>query len=77
MYGVGGQQLATTGEIELDEQFGRDIVCQKFIIADIVEDEILGYYFCKTYQAKRKWAYDELHLDVQKSGETQPRKKAE
>ena len=35
-------KLATTGEVELDVQLGTDIVRQKFIIADIVEDGILG-----------------------------------
>ena len=64
MYGVGGQELATTGEVELDVQLGTDIVCQKFIIADIVEDGILGFDFCKAHQAEWKWADDELHLDV-------------
>ena len=33
MYGVGGQELATSGEVELDIQIGDDIVRQKFIIA--------------------------------------------
>ena len=65
-YGVGGQELATTGEVELDVQLGTDIVRQKFIIADIVEDGILGFDFCKAHQAEWKWADDELHLNVQK-----------
>jgi len=69
MYGVGGQELATTGEVELDVQLGTDIVRQKFIIADIVEDGILGFDFCKAHQAEWKWADDELHLDVKKSSE--------
>lgn len=38
MYGVRGQKLATTGEIELDIQLGIDIVRQKFIIADILKE---------------------------------------
>ena len=38
MYGVGGQELATTDEVELDVQLETDIVSNKFIIADIVED---------------------------------------
>ena len=69
MYGVGGQELATTGEVELDVQLGTDIARQKFIIADIVEDGILGFDFCKAHQAEWKWADDELHLDVKKSSE--------
>ena len=71
MYSVRGQELATPGEEELDVQLGTDIVCQKFTIADIVKDRILGFEFCKTHQAEWKWADDELHLDVQKSGEKQ------
>ena len=68
MYGVGGQELATTCEVELDVLLGMDIVRQKFIKDNIVEDGILGFDFCKTHQAEWKWADDELHLDVQKAG---------
>ena len=42
MYGVGGQELATSGEVELDIQIGDDIVRQKFIIADIKKKK--GYW---------------------------------
>ena len=52
MYGVGGQELATTGEVELDVQLGTDIVHQRFIIADIVEDGILGFDFWQAHQAE-------------------------
>ena len=61
--------MATTGIVESDVQLGMDIVYQKFNVADIVEDGIQGFNFCKAHQAEWKWADDELHLDVQKSGE--------
>ena len=31
--------------------------------------EFLGFYLFKAQQAEWKWADDEMHLDVQKSGE--------
>ena len=68
MYGVGDQEFATTGEVELDVQLWTGVVHQKFI-ADIVEDGILGFDFCKAYQAEWKWTDDELQFDVQKPGE--------
>ena len=55
MYGVGGQELSTTGECELDIQIGSEMVCQKFIVADIKEESILGYDFCRNHKAEWKW----------------------
>ena len=62
MYGVGGQELATSGEVELDIQIGDDIVRQKFIIADIKEEGILGFDFCKNHQAEWRWKDNQLKL---------------
>ena len=62
MYGVGGNELATTGEIELDIQIGTEIVRQKFIIAHIKEQGILGFDFCRNHQAEWKWQNKELTL---------------
>ena len=62
MYGVGEQELATSGEVELDIQIGDDIVRQKFIIADIKEEGILGFDFCKNHQAEWRWKDNQLKL---------------
>ena len=62
MYGVGGQELTTSGEVELDIQIGDDIVRQKFIIADIKEEGILGFDFCKNHQAEWRWKDNQLKL---------------
>ena len=62
MYGVGGQELATSGEVELDIQIGDDIVRQKFIIADIKEEGILEFDFCKNHQAEWRWKDNQLKL---------------
>ena len=62
MYGVGGNELATTGEIELDIQLGEEIVRQRFIVADIKEDGILGFDFCRNHQAEWRWQNKELTL---------------
>ena len=45
MYCVGGHELATRGEVEIDVQPEMDIVRQKFIIADIVKDGISRFLF--------------------------------
>ena len=62
MYGVGGQELSTTGECELDIQIGSEIVRQKFIVADIKEEGILGYDFCRNHKAEWKWGQDDLEM---------------
>jgi len=62
MYGIGGQELTTAGEVELDVQIGKDIVRQKFIIADIREEGILGFDFCKNHKAEWRWKDGELKL---------------
>ena len=62
MYGVGGEELKTTGEVELDVQIGDEIVRQRFIIADIKEEGILGFDFCQSHQAEWKWKEKEITL---------------
>ena len=62
MYGVGGNELHTTGEIEIDLQLGEEIVRQKFIIADLREEGILGFDFCRNHQAEWKWKDKEITL---------------
>ncbi len=71
MYGVGGQELTTSGEIELDVQTGDDIVRQKFIVADIWEDGILGFDFCKNHQAEWRWRDNQLKLGAERQEETE------
>ena len=73
MYGVGGQELATTGEVELDVQIGTDIVRQKFIIADIQEEGIWGFDFFSNQQAEQRWAENELHLGTKNTESTSER----
>ena len=65
MYGVSGQELATSGEVELDVQIGDDIVRQKFIVADIREEGILGFDFCKNHQAEWRWRDNQLKLGAE------------
>ena len=65
MYGVSGQELATSGEVELDVQIGDDIVRQKFIVADIREEGILGFDFCKKHQAEWRWTDNQLKLGTE------------
>lgn len=66
MYGVGGQELNTTGEVELQIQLDKNVVRQKFIVADIEEEGILGFDFFKMHQAEWRWSDNELILgDVQ------------
>ena len=62
MYGVGGNELATTGEVLLDVQLGDEIIRQKFIIADIKEQGILGFDFCQNHQAEWRWKDKEITL---------------
>ena len=62
MYGVGGDELSTTGEVELDVAIGSEIVRQKFIIAKIKEEGILGFDFCQNHQAEWKWRDKEITL---------------
>lgn len=63
MYGVSGQELTTSGEIELDVAIGNEIVRQKFIIANLKEQGILGFDFCKNHQAEWRWMDKELTLN--------------
>ena len=69
MYGVGGNELKTTGEVELDVEIGDEIVRQRFIVAEIKEEGILGFDFCQSHQAEWKWKGKELTLH----GETRSR----
>ena len=62
MYGVGGNELETTGEIEVDLELGDEIVRQKFIIARLKEDGILGFDFCRNHQAEWRWRDKEISL---------------
>ena len=67
MYGVGGNELTTTGEILLDIQLGDEIIRQKFIIADIKEEGILGFDFCQNHQAEWRWRDKQLTLNSDSS----------
>ena len=62
LYGVSGQELTTSGEVELDIAIGEEIVRQKFIIANIKEEGILGFDFCQNHQAEWRWKDKELTL---------------
>ena len=62
MYGVGGNELKTSGEIELDIEVGKEIVRQKFIIAPLKEQGILGFDFCLNHKAEWRWKDKELTL---------------
>ena len=64
MYGAGGNELTTTGEILLDIQVGDEIIRQKFIIADIKEEGILGFDFCQNHQAEWRWKDKQLTLNT-------------
>ena len=64
MYGVGGNELATTGEIQIDVQIGDDIIRQNFILADIKEQGILGFDFCQNHQAEWRWKDKEITLNT-------------
>ena len=63
MYGVGGNELKTSGEIVLDIEIGKEIVRQKFIIAPLKEQGILGFDFCLSHKAEWKWQDRELTLN--------------
>ena len=77
MYGIGGQELDTTGECELDIQVGQDVIRQKFIIANIQEEGILGYDFCKNHQAEWRWKDSELELTTKKGNGVEKQKPKE
>ena len=62
LYGVGGNELKTTGEVELDIGIGDEIVRQKFIVAQVKEQAILGFDFCRSHQAEWRWKDKELTL---------------
>ena len=63
MYGVGGNEIQTSGEIELDLEIGTEIVRQRFIVAPLKEQGILGFDFCKNHQAEWRWKDKELRLN--------------
>ena len=62
MYGVGGNELKTSGEVELDVEIGNEIIRQRFIIAPIKEQGILGFDFCINHKAEWTWKDKELTL---------------
>ena len=64
MYGVGGNELATTGEVQIDVQIGEEIIRQNFILADIKEQGILGFDFCQNHQAEWRWKEKEITLNT-------------
>ena len=62
MYGVGGNELQTSGEVEIDLEIGTEIVRQRFIIAPLKEQGILGFDFCQNHKAEWRWQDKELKL---------------
>lgn len=54
-YGVGRQALLSSGEVELDVRIGDDIVRHVFIVAEIEDDGVIGFDFCKTHRLEWKW----------------------
>ena len=65
MYGVSGKELTTIGEVEIDVQLGDDIIRQKFIVAELKEEGILGFDFCRSHQAEWRWTDKQLTLKPQ------------
>ena len=58
--GISGEQVSVTGLLKIPCQVAGKAVIHAFVVADIVENVLLGVNFMRPYQATRDWLTGDL-----------------